>query len=825
MATNEVTKQKIIPKSIVEEMRTSYLDYAMSVIVGRALPDIRDGLKPVHRRVLYGMYEMGNTHNKAHKKSARVVGDVMGKYHPHGDSAIYDTIVRMAQDFSLRAPLVDGQGNFGSVDGDSAAAMRYTEIRLSKLAEEFLTDIEKDTVSFGRNYDDTLDEPTLLPAKVPNLLLNGASGIAVGMATNIPPHNLNELCDGLIQLIQNPEITNKEIYKIIKGPDFPTAGFIYGKKGIEEAYETGRGKFIIRARATIEPMKNDRSQIIVTELPYQVNKARLIESIADLVRDKKLEGISDLRDESDRDGMRIVVELKRDTTPAVVLNNLFSMTQMQTSFGVIMLAIVQNRPKVVSLREALNYFIEHRREIVTRRTLFELNKAKQQAHILEGLKIALDNLDAVISLIRASKDPARAKEGLMDQFKLSDPQSTAILEMRLQRLTNLERDKIVNEYKEILKLIAELEKILASVQLVDQVIITELEDIKKSYGDARRTEIKSALQEVSDEDLIEEEEMVVTVTHAGYIKRNPLSLYRSQKRGGKGKVGTGIKEEDFVTDVFVTSTHAYLLIFSDRGKVYWLRVHELPQVGRVARGKPIINIVQMSQSENIAAILPVKEFELGRYIIMATREGIVKKTDLMAYSNPRASGIIACGISDGDRLITAKITDGESSVFLATKQGSAIRFDEKQVRPMGRVATGVTGIRLDKDDSVVGMEVLQKEGTLLTSTEKGYGKRTDTSEYRQQSRGGKGVMTIRVTDKNGPVVGIKQVTDDDDVMLISEQGKLIRMKAKDISVIGRATQGVRLIHMDSGEKLVALAKVITEEDEEAAVESVAGTVV
>jgi DNA gyrase subunit A len=816
-------KNKSAQRSIVDEMRTSYLDYAMSVIVGRALPDIRDGLKPVHRRVLYGMYEMGNYYNKPHKKSARVVGDVMGKYHPHGDSAIYDTIVRMAQDFSLRAPLVDGQGNFGSVDGDSAAAMRYTEIRLSKLAEEFLTDIEKDTIQFTRNYDDTLNEPTVLPTKVPNLLLNGASGIAVGMATSIPPHNLNELCDGVIQLIQNPEITNKEIYKIIKGPDFPTAGTIFGKKGIEEAYETGRGKFNVRAKASIEPMKNDRSQIIVTELPYQVNKARLIESIADLVRDKKLEGISDLRDESDRDGMRMVIELRRDATPAVVLNNLYTMTQMQTSFGVIMLAIVNNRPKVVSLREALTLFIEHRREIVTRRTLFELNKAKAQAHILEGLKIALDHLDAVIKLIRASKDPIVAKEGLMDKFSLSDPQSTAILEMRLQRLTNLERDKIIEDYKAIMKLIEELEKILASPALVDKVIIAETEEVKKQFGDARRTDIKGSLTEMSDEDLIEEEEMVVTVTHAGYIKRNPLSLYRSQKRGGKGKVGTGIKEEDFVTDVFVTSTHAFLLIFSDRGKCYWLRVHELPQVGRVARGKPIINIVQMDQGEKIAAILPVKEFGLGQYIIMATKEGVVKKTDLMAYSNPRASGIIALGVSDGDRLISARLTDGECNIFLATKEGSAIRFDEKQVRPMGRTATGVTGIRMDKGDYVVGMEILKAEGTLLTTTEHGYGKRTDTNEYRAQTRGGKGVMTIRVTDKNGPVVGITQITDDDDVMLISDQGKLIRMKAKDISVIGRATQGVRLIHMDPKEKLVSFAKVITEEDEEVAAAEPAGT--
>jgi DNA gyrase subunit A len=820
MSTTPVTpKDSIQSHSIVEEMRSAYMDYAMSVIVGRALPDARDGLKPVHRRVLYGMYEMGNVHNKPHKKSARVVGDVMGKYHPHGDSAIYDTMVRMAQDFSLRAPLVDGQGNFGSVDGDSAAAMRYTEVRLTKLAEEFLHDIEKDTVVFGRNYDDTLNEPTLLPTKIPNLLLNGASGIAVGMATNIPPHNLNELCDGIELLLTQPDATNKDLYKKIKGPDFPTAGEIYGKKGITSAYETGRGKFKVRAKALIEPTgKGDRQQIIVTELPFQVNKAKLIESIANLVRDKKLDGISDLRDESDRDGNRIVIELKRDATPVVVLNKLFTMTQMQTSFGVIMLALVNNRPKVIGLREALNLFIEHRREIITRRTLFDLNKAKARAHILEGLTIALDNLDAVIKLIRGSKDVHVAREGLMKKFKLSQIQANAILEMRLQRLTNMERDKIINEYKEVMALIDHLTHILETPKMVDDIIVEETAEVKKNFGDPRRTVIKGALEEYSEEDLIEEEEMVVTVTHAGYIKRNPLSLYRSQKRGGRGKVGTGIKQEDFVTDVFVASTHAYLLIFTDAGKLYWQRVHELPQVGRAARGKPIINLIQMTQKETIAAIMTVDEFELGKYIMMATEKGVVKKTDLMAFSNPRSKGIIALDIREGDRLIDVRLTDGKSDIFLATEKGFGIRFKEDQVRSMGRNAGGVTGIKFKSgEDKVVGMVVLEENATILTASTNGYGKRTDASEYRQQSRGGKGVTNLKVTSKNGPVVGITQVQEDDDVMLISSQGKLIRMNVKDISKIGRSTQGVRLIHLGKDETMVAVTKIVNEENGEEAV--------
>ncbi len=814
MGTKEAVRE--IPRSIEEEMRASYLDYAMSVIVGRALPDIRDGLKPVHRRVLYGMYDMGNTHSKPYKKSARVVGDVMGKYHPHGDSAIYDTIVRMAQDFSLRYPLVDGQGNFGSIDGDSAAAMRYTEIRMDRIAEEFLEDIEKETVKFGRNYDDSLDEPLVLPTRVPNLLVNGSSGIAVGMATNIPPHNLTEICDGVVSMIRNPELSDKELFTTVKGPDFPTGGIIYGRTGIKSAFTTGRGKFIIRARAMIEDMKKgDRQQIVVTEIPYQVNKVRLIEAIANLVRNKKIEGISDLRDESDRDGMRIVIELKRDANSAVILNQLYANTQMQTSFGVIMLGLVNGQPKVVSLREAMEIFIGHRKEVVIRRTIFDLRKAEEKAHLLEGLKIALENIDEVIRIIKKSKDPHLAREALCKKFSLSERQSTAILEMRLQRLTNLERDKILEDYKATLELIKKYRAILADEKLVYNIIVDELEEIKKKYGDKRLTEIRAQLDEFSEEDLIAEEDMVVTITHAGYIKRNPVTMYRNQRRGGRGKIGTGIREEDFVTSLFVTSTHDYLLIFTDRGKLYWVKVHELPQAGRAAKGKPLVNLIRLSPQENVTAILPVREFVEGKQIVMATRKGVIKKTDLMAFSNPRAAGIIACGIDEGDRMISAAITEGNSEIFLATRTGQAIRFKEANVRSMGRQAYGVKGVELGKGDAVVGMEVLTGEGLMLTATENGYGKLTETTEYRTQSRGGKGIMTMKVTEKNGPVVGVAQVAKDDDVMLISDHGKLIRTQAKGISIYGRATQGVRLIHMEKTEKLVALAKIVPEDEEEA----------
>ena len=813
MATVDVERE--IPKSIEEEMKSAYLDYAMSVIVGRALPDIRDGLKPVHRRILFGMHEMGNAHNKPYKKSARIVGDVMGKYHPHGDSAIYDSIVRMAQDFSLRHPLIDGQGNFGSVDGDAAAAMRYTEIRLDKIAQEFLADIDKDTVEFGRNYDDSLNEPTVLPAKVPNLLVNGSAGIAVGMATNIPPHNLGEICKALIQIIQNPDCTDKDLFKIVKGPDFPTAGLVYGTAGIKKAYETGKGKFHVRAKATIEKVgKSEKEAIIITELPYQVNKARLIESIANLVREKKLEGISDLRDESDRDGMRVVIELKKDATSAVILNKLYTNTQMQTSFGVIMLALVNNRPKVVSLRQALNLFVLHRKEIVTRRTIFELKKAEEKAHILEGLKIALDHLDEVIALIRKSKDPHVAKANLCKKFSLSERQAQAILEMRLQRLTNLERDKIIQDLKDTLKLIDKLRKILADEKLVFNIIVEELEEIQKTYATPRMTEIHSTLEEFSDEDLIEEEEMVVTITHAGYVKRNPISMYRNQRRGGRGKVGTGVKEEDFVTNVFVASTHSYLLVFSDRGRVYWLKVHEVPQAGRSAKGRPIVNLLNMQPSENVTAIMPVRKFEEGEFVFMVTKKGTIKKTDLMAFSNPRNGGIIACNVSDGDRMIGAAVTDGSYDIFLATKKGTAIRFFEEEVRSMGRQAGGVRGITLGKDDEVVGMTILNEETTILTTTENGYGKRTDTTEYRKQSRAGKGIITMKVTEKNGNVIGITQVANDDDIMLISNHGQLIRTKASGISKMGRSTQGVRLIKTDKDEKVVSMARIVKEDEED-----------
>lgn len=812
MAVAEVKRE--IPRPIQDEMRSAYLDYAMSVIVGRALPDIRDGLKPVHRRVLFGMFEMNNVHNKPYKKSARVVGDVMGKYHPHGDKAIYDTMVRMAQDFSMRHTLIDGQGNFGSVDGDAAAAMRYTEVRLEKIAEEFLVDIEKETVEFGRNYDDSLEEPLVLPAKIPNLLVNGAAGIAVGMATNIPPHNLGEVCDAITALIKDPATPDKKLFSIVKGPDFPTAGTIHGQSGIRKAFETGRGKFTIRAKAEVEEIgkkSTTKQAIIVTELPYQVNKARLIESIADLVRNKKIEGISDLRDESDRKGMRVVIELKRDVTPEIVLNKLYVNTQMQVSFGTIMLALVNNRPKVVSLREALTLFIAHRRTVVTRRTIFELKKAEERAHILEGLKIALDHLDEVIALIRQSKDPKVAKDGLMSTFKLSDRQASAILEMRLQRLTNMERDKIIEDYEAILKLIAHLKKILADETLIYQIIADEITDVRKNYATPRLTQIEGSLEEFVEEDLIQEEEMVVTVTKAGYIKRNPIDLYRSQKRGGKGKQGTGVKEEDVVTKLFVASTHDYILVFSDRGRVFWLKVHEVPQAGRSAKGKPIVNMVNMQASESIAAILTVDEFTKSKFIMMATKKGNIKKTDLMSFSKPRASGIIACNVGDGDRMIGASVTDGAYDIFLATKSGLAIRFPEKDVRAMGRQAGGVRGITLKKGDEVVGMEVLKEESTLLTTTEKGYGKCTQTSEYRQQSRGGKGIITIKVTDKNGPVVGLTQVTAQDDVMLISNEGQLIRVRVKDISVMGRATQGVRLISLRGDERVMSQAKIIQED--------------
>jgi len=827
--------------NIEDEMKRCYMDYAMSVIIGRALPDVRDGLKPVHRRCLFAMHDMGNDWNKPYKKSARVVGDVIGKYHPHGDTAAYDTIVRMAQDFSLRYPLVDGQGNFGSVDGDSPAAMRYTEVRLTQLAHELLADIEKETVEMGPNYDDSLKEPLVLPSRFPNLLVNGSSGIAVGMATNIPPHNLGEVIDGIIAVIGNPEITFEELHAIIPGPDFPTGGFIYGREGILQAYRTGRGIIQMRARAMIETQKKtERQSIIITEIPYQVNKARLVEKIAELVREKRIEGISDLRDESDRDGMRIVIELKRDENPQVMLNQLYKHTQMQSSFGIINLAIVDNRPRVLTLRETIYYFIDHRREIVTRRTIFDLKKAEARAHILEGLKIALDWLDSVIELIRASGTPAEAKQRLMEGLfsdaewlnklaiplpvnvgeyelpvRLSDLQAQAILEMRLHRLTGLEREKIVQEYLEILKYIARLKEILASEIEILNIITGELRELKVKFGDERRTEIVGQTAEISLEDTIVEEDMVVTISHTGYIKRNAVTLYRAQRRGGKGKTGMKTKEEDFVEHLFIASSKDYMLFFTDAGKVFWLKVYEIPEGGRATRGKAIVNLLNLSPNENISAILPVKEFSEDKFIMMATRLGVVKKTSLLEYSHPRTGGIIAVNLDEGDKLIAVSLTDGKQDVLLASKYGKSIRFREEDARPMGRVTRGVRGMSLEDDDVVIGMAIVNEQftsSTLFTVTEHGFGKRTELTEYRRQSRGGKGVITIKTTERNGCVVDIKQVTDENDLMLITDQGKIIRMPVAGFSVIGRNTQGVRLMVTEEEERIVAVARLAEKEE-------------
>ncbi|HCX89138.1 MAG: DNA gyrase subunit A [Deltaproteobacteria bacterium CG12_big_fil_rev_8_21_14_0_65_43_10] len=805
-------QQQKIPVSIEDEMKKSYMDYAMSVIVGRALPDVRDGLKPVHRRILYAMNEMGNDWNKPHKKSARIVGDVIGKYHPHGDVAVYDTIVRMAQDFSMRYPLIDGQGNFGSVDGDPPAAMRYTEIRMTRLASELLSDIEKETVDFVPTYDNSLTEPTVLPSKLPDLLINGSSGIAVGMATNIPPHSLVEVIDGIIAMIEDPDISIDDLMELVHGPDFPTAGFICGKRGIKEAYRTGRGIIHIRARAIIERNKDSgKESIVISELPYQVNKARLIESIAELSRKKKIEGISELRDESDREGMRIVVELKRDEIAKAILNQLYQYTQMQGSFGIIILAIVGGQPMLLNLKEVLYHFLNHRKEIVTRRTSFELKKAENKAHILEGLRIALENLDEVIALIKASANPKVAKEGLISRFSLSDLQAQAILDMRLQRLTALEQEKIIEDYMEILKLIEKYKQILANERLVLDIIVEELMALKQLYGDERRTEIIEEDTEISLEDMIVEEDMVVTITHSGYIKRNSISLYRSQRRGGKGKIGTTTNDTDFVEHLFVASTREFMLFFTDKGKVFWRKVYEIPQAGRVSRGKAIVNLLNLGSDENISAILPVREFKDNKYVTMATRNGIIKKTPLTAYSNPRVNGIIAINIDEGDRLISVRLTDGTQDIFLGTKSGKSIRFKEAQIRSMGRVTRGVKGIKLAKDDELIGMEIINNDTAILAVTENGFGKRTKGSEYRAQGRGGAGVITIKATQRNGSVVAIKQVTDQDDLMLITDRGKIIRISAKGISIIGRNTQGVTLIDVDKEEKVVGVARLADDE--------------
>jgi DNA gyrase subunit A len=806
--------QEQIPVNIIDEMRKSYLDYAMSVIIGRALPDVRDGLKPVHRRVLYAMQDLGNTYNKPYKKSARIVGDVIGKYHPHGDSAVYDTIVRLVQDFSVRYPLIDGQGNFGSVDGDNAAAMRYTEVRMARLSDELLADIDKDTVDFGTNYDDSLQEPLVLPARFPNLLVNGSSGIAVGMATNIPPHNLNEIIDATVLLIENSDASLDEVMSLVPGPDFPTAGYIYGRSGIRSAYKTGRGIILMRAKAAIEEISRDREAIIVTEIPYQVNKAKLIERIAELVRDKKIDGISDLRDESDRDGMRVVIELKKDEPAQVVLNNLYMMTPMQSSFGIILLAIVRNQPKILNLREALLYFIEHRRDVVRRRTLFDLEKAETRAHILEGLKRALEILDEVIALIRASKEPAVAKEGLVSQFQFSAEQAQAILDMRLQRLTGLEREKIVAEYEEILKLIARLKEILANEKVLDSVVVEELKEVRKTYGDARRTEILDEEVEISLEDLIADEDVVITVTHSGYIKRTTASLYRQQGRGGKGRIGMTTRDEDFIHHVFVASTHSYLLVFTNRGKVYWLKVYEIPDVGTAGKGKAIVNLVNVSKDEKIADIIAVKGFDTNENVVMATRNGIVKKTALSEYSNPRSSGIIAINIPDDDELIDCKLTDGSYDVLLATRMGKAIRFSEEDVRPMGRKARGVIGIRLKKEDQVVAMSTFKGSGQFLTVTEKGFGKRTSVEGYPRQGRGGSGVINIKVGRKNGMAINTCHVQDDDSVMLITGNGKLIKLYVDDIrNTQSRAAIGVKCIDLDSEDRVASVTVVEGEESD------------
>jgi DNA gyrase subunit A len=805
-------REKIVPVYIEEEMKSSYIDYSMSVITARALPDVRDGLKPSNRRILVAMSDLNLAPGRPHRKCAKIAGDTSGNYHPHGEQVVYPTLVRMAQDFNMRYLLVDGQGNFGSIDGDAPAAMRYTEARLAPVATEMLQDLEKGTVGFMPNYDETREEPTVLPSKFPNLICNGASGIAVGMATNIPTHNLSEVVDALTALIGEPELEDEKLLEYVPGPDFPTGGIVQGKKGVVEAYKTGRGRVILKARVNVEKHKSGKESIIVTEIPYQVNKSNLLERIAHLVRDKLIEGISDLRDESDRDGMRIVVELKRDAQTDVVLNQLFKHTQMQTTFGVIMLALVDGQPKVLNLREMLTFFLEHRHEVITRRTQFELNKAEHRAHILEGLKIALDHIDAVIKLIRASKTVEDARNGLMAKFKLSEIQAQAILDMRLQRLTGLEREKVEQEYLDTIKLIEKLKGILASKAKRMNIIKEELVELKKKFGDERRTEIRvEEEEEFTIEDLIAEEDMVITITHSGYIKRLSITSYRRQSRGGKGVIGIETKQEDFVEHLFIASTHNYILFFTPRGRCHWIKVHEIPVGGRLAKGKPVVNMLDLGEEETIAAFLPVKEFDDKHFVVMAARNGIIKKTVLSAFSNPRRGGINAMNIPEKDNLIEAKITDGTCDVVLATREGQAIRFHEDKVRNMGRAAYGVKGITLDKSDRVIGMVVVKRDATLLTVTENGYGKRTSISDYRVTNRGGKGVINIRATERNGKVVDIKEVVTDDELMLITQKGIIIRQPVKQISVIGRSTQGVRLINLTAGDRVVDVARVVKSE--------------
>jgi len=813
------TAAERLPVNIEDEMKRSYMDYAMSVIIGRALPDVRDGLKPVHRRVLYAMYREGLLSTRAYSKCAGIVGEVLKKYHPHGDAAVYDTLVRMAQDFNLRMPLIDGQGNFGSIDGDPPAAYRYTEARLTALAESMMRDIDKDTVDFVPNFDGNTNEPTVLPSAFPNLLVNGATGIAVGMATNIPPHNLREVVDGILHVLGSKGRSDAELTDallgIVLGPDFPTAAFVHGGRGIEQAYRTGRGSIQLRARATIEETGKDRESIVVTEIPYQVNKAKLVEKIGELWRDKKLEGISDLRDESDRTGMRIVIDLKRGEVAQVVLNNLYKHTALQTSFGIIMLAIVDNRPKVLSLLEMIRLFTDFRRDIVRRRTAFELRKAEERAHVLEGFVIALDHLDEIIQLIRSSASPAAAREALMAGYGLSEIQAQAILDLQLQRLTAMERDKIVEEHREIRLRIEELKAILASEERIDQIVREELQEVKERFGDERRTEIVAKTQEISIEDMIAEEDMVITVSHSGYIKRSPVTVYRKQKRGGKGRIGMTTREEDFVDRLFIASTHSYILIFTDRGKVHWLKVHEIPNVGTAGKGKAIVNLVAMSPQEKLAAVCAVKEFPEDRHVLMATRNGVVKKTPLSAYGNPMSRGIIAIVIDDDDELIAASVTEQGSEAVLATRDGKAIRFSESDARPMGRTARGVKGIVLRKGDAVVSMAVVEPDGTLLTVTDRGYGKRSHVEDYRLQTRGGQGVINVRTTERNGRVVAVPFVREEDELMVITAQGMIMRLRVKDFAVHSRATQGVRLIELGEGDHVVAVAKLAEKDEEEA----------
>ncbi|MBQ4901814.1 DNA gyrase subunit A [Paenibacillus sp. Marseille-P2973] len=803
---------QIIDRDINVEMRESFMDYAMSIIVSRALPDVRDGLKPVHRRILYAMNELGMHPDKPFKKSARIVGEVIGKYHPHGDSAVYETMVRMAQDFSMRYMLVEGHGNFGSIDGDFAAAMRYTEARLSKIAMEMLRDINKETVDFMPNYDGEEHEPVVLPARYPNLLVNGVSGIAVGMATNIPPHNLGEVIDGVQALIANPDLDSLDLMDYIKGPDFPTAGYIIGRTGIRQAYTTGRGSITMRAKTRIEE-NNNKARIIVDELPYQVNKARLVEKIAELVREKRIDGITDLRDESDRTGMRVVIELRRDVNPNIVLNNLYKHTALQSTFGINMLAIVNNEPKILTLKEVLHHYLQHQVEVIRRRTEFELKKAEARAHILEGLRTALDHLDEVIALIRGSQTTEIARNGLMERFGLSQEQAQAILDMRLQRLTGLERDKIENEYQELLQKIAEYREILANEALVLQIISDELQEIRERFADERRTEILVGEESILDEDLIPQEEVVITITHTGYIKRLPLTTYRSQKRGGRGVVGMDTKDNDFVEHLFVTNSHHYLMFFTDRGKAYRLKAYEIPELGRTARGTPIINLIQIEQGETVNAVIPVERFDEDKYLFFATRSGVVKKTPIEDYINIRKGGLIAVNLREDDILIDVKLTDGNQEVIMGTAQGMSIRFPESDVRSMGRAATGVKGITLDHDDQLIGMDVIVPEQDILIVTTKGYGKRTPASEYRIQSRGGKGIKTINVTDKNGPVVGLKVVKDEEDLMIITASGTLIRTSMEGISTMGRNTQGVKLINIREDDSVATVCRSDKTEEE------------